>query len=777
MSSLASLTLFFCLALCGLGVRSFAQTLLHGHWVTDSSVYDAVRDGKLLYLGGAFTYLGPNTGALARVHSTTGKATPGLPPVHGTVRALVTDSAGGLIVGGSFTRVADQRRQNLARLLPDGTLDSLWAPAVNGEVLSAICIGNKLYLGGAFTEVNGKRRNKLAALHIPTAALLRWNPDVPIETDTVYMLATFHDSIVVGGSFRVVGGEIRKNFAVVDSATGLAGHADPAPNAPVLALQVVGAEAYIGGLFSTVGPLPRKRLACIDLRTGYPTPWQVAVANGPPASDTRVQALCYSGGKLYIGGRFAAVNGEPRQNLAAWHLREDRLLAWHPAANGPVHTLHMQGSALYAAGYFREIGGEARSLLAALDVSSARALPWQPFSNAVPYAFASAEGAVWVGGAFSSLGGVRCKYLAVLEYATGRIAKTSLTLAPNGPVHALALHSRTLYLGGEFTALYDGRKSYPTPYLAGIDLPPDAAQIKQAPSRKPKLTPRKKPSRKKKGVGIATPQKTTAPKPVKLETDYRLARFAPQPDGPVYTLSLGSVQGDAVLYAAGTFLQMGGANVPRLAALQLPRGRVLPRFAPTPDNLVLALLPHGDTLFVGGRFATIAGVAQPYLAALHGAMGQLLPWEPQPNDQVNALALYTPLGRAKRPPILYTAGRFTLMGGQARARLAAFSLSAAGAVLLPYDAGSTSEILALALQQARGTPQLFASGRFTFIGNRLRRGFATLDATEGLASDWNPGLDKPPTFVALIGRNLYLSGSFTRIADEARKGLAVYRVW
>ena len=206
------------IAACLVAPGGEAQTLLAGFPVTNGTVRTTAlsADGQTLYLGGDFTYVGPYTGAGARLDLSDGSVIPDDLAVEGSgVWASVPDGAGGYYIGGAFTSVGGQPRQNLARILADGTLDPAFAPDPNGAVQALALSGGTLY---------------------------------------------------VGGGFVAIGGQVRQRLAAVDAATGAA---DPAfsadANSSVLTLAAGGGALYAGGVFVTVGGRPRPRLAAFDL--------------------------------------------------------------------------------------------------------------------------------------------------------------------------------------------------------------------------------------------------------------------------------------------------------------------------------------------------------------------------------------------------------------------------------------------------------------------------------------------------------------------------------
>jgi hypothetical protein len=705
------------LLLVGL-VPAHAQTLQENFWVADSAVRAVVRDEKRFYIGGDFTYIGPNTGSLAVLNLTNGKALANLPRVNGTIRALATDEAGGIIMGGNFTKVDGVARNRLARLLPDFKLDSTWNPGANGEVFALLRMGGRLFVGGAFTEVGGARRNKIAALDARTATPLPWNPDVPIETDTVYCLAAADSAVLVGGNFRVIGSEIRMHLARLDTSTNPAAQRaaawDPAPAGPVLCLAVKDSVVFIGGRFASVGGVPRRSIAAVGLRSGAVQDWFAQ-----PDAGAVVYALALAGNRLYVGGHFKSMNGTPRSHVACLDVRMGKLLPWAPIAGGTVLALAATAEKIFMSGRFTQTDGAPRAYFAAADAAG-KLTAWSPGADGPAFALLPADGVLWAGGSFSSTGGQSRRYLAVLE-SSGKPA--AVLLDCNAPVHALAISGNTLFAGGAFTTV----QAQPRAHIAAVQLPRNYAD----------------------------------PKRIR----YKLLPWNPGTDGTVTHLL---PHGNA-LYVGGVFTQAGGRVRQYLAAFSKNTRRKWAqplRFNPAPDRPISDWALRNDILYVGGRFTEMAAEPRNYLAALKLPEGTLQPWNPAPNNVVNALAL----GKDG----LYIGGRFDHVGQTPqrvmRAQLAAVHYDTGAP--LPWNAGSTGEIYALGLNGRT----LYAGGSFAFIGSRLRRNFASLDVYDALATPWTPQLDRPVQNLTLVGKQLFLGGSFGTVMGEPRRGLAAFKL-
>ena len=181
-------------------------------WVTNGQVNAIVKDeiNGIVYIGGDFTHVGPNTGSGAPLDITTGQPQFPFPKVNGTIHIVIPDGSGGWYIGGSFTQVGKVARNNIAHILSDGSVDSNWNPNANSTVYTLALSGSTIYVGGEFTSIGGQTRNRIAALDATTGQATSWDPDAD---DFVWTLALSGSTIYVGGQFTSIGGETQPYFA------------------------------------------------------------------------------------------------------------------------------------------------------------------------------------------------------------------------------------------------------------------------------------------------------------------------------------------------------------------------------------------------------------------------------------------------------------------------------------------------------------------------------------------------------------------------------------
>ena len=222
-------------------------------------------DGKIL-AGGVFTGIGGQTrNRIARLDATTGLADSFNPNANGVVFAVAAQADGKILAGGQFTgtnSIGGQTRNGIARLDPATGLADSFDPNANGPVrVIVVQPDGKILIGGDFTTLapNGGAavmRNRIARL----------NPDGTLDTafdpnanNIVFAIALQADGkILVGGFFagaNCIGGQGRNRIARLDPTTGLADSFDPDANDYVRAVaQQADGKILAGGEFTTLAP-------------------------------------------------------------------------------------------------------------------------------------------------------------------------------------------------------------------------------------------------------------------------------------------------------------------------------------------------------------------------------------------------------------------------------------------------------------------------------------------------------------------------------------------
>ncbi len=365
--------------------------------------------GNTLYVGGAFRSIAAiGRLRLAAIDLATGLPTVWAPEAGATVRALAWQSQT-LMSGGDFASVGGQRHDNLAAL--DAVTGAVvpWSVSVDGRVrtLALAADGDRLFLGGDFTAVSGHSRARLAVVSTQTGLALPWVGDADGRVDAI-VLSSDGVTLFVGGEFTTLAGQPRDRLAQVRTATGTVTFWRPAIDGPVRAVRRVDKTLYIGGGFTTALGQQRARIAAIDLDRLDLRSWSSGIDDGEvldiigsPTGDT-----------VYAAGSFSQVDGAPAPFLAAFDSSQGAVVStWRPAPDAIVRRLatSFDGSRLYLGGDFLSIAGQPRSHLAAINrFDAVPSIDWIPDTDDVVLALATdAQGTrVYTGGRFlhASLG-------------------------------------------------------------------------------------------------------------------------------------------------------------------------------------------------------------------------------------------------------------------------------------------------------------------------------------------------------------------------------------
>lgn len=134
----------------------------------------------------------------------------------GAVNALVLQNDGKSIIGGEFDTVNGQLAGHIARLNPDGSLDTnfqaavtLWGGSAGAVTALALQPDGKLVLGGLFTEVNGQTNTAVARLNTDGTLDSTFVPlQFPFfsEASVRSLVLQTNGGIIISGSFPTVNG-------------------------------------------------------------------------------------------------------------------------------------------------------------------------------------------------------------------------------------------------------------------------------------------------------------------------------------------------------------------------------------------------------------------------------------------------------------------------------------------------------------------------------------------------------------------------------------------
>jgi uncharacterized delta-60 repeat protein len=699
-------------------------------------------DGKVL-VGGNFRLANNSPrGSIVRFDSAGGLDTSFLDTgaeLYGEVFEIALQPDGKILVGGDLFR-ADGTRNDIARLNPDGTLDTSFhasivgAPNIANVNTIVLQPDGKILLGGSFTQVNGTLRSNI----------VRLNADGSIDSS---LLATISGGqafvsrilrqpdgrIVIAGSFTQVDGVLRENIARLNADGSLdASFLAPemSSNAQVfeLGLQPDG-KLLVCGFFSLNGS-QRKNFVRLNSDGTLDSSF-VAILDGPVGPDfSSVFTLALQpDSKIVIGGGFTSVNNTSRNRIARLNTDgslDSTFLATGSGADFNIFSLALQldGKVLIT-GNFASFNGTQLNEVARLSDTGVLDLSFNPgqlFRAGFVLSMATQpDGRIVIGGTFISVNGTPRSKIARLN-SDGSL-DTSFITSVSDPVFAITLQSDgKILIGGRFNqvngvtrnqiARLDANGSLDTTFLAtGSGVSGDVTAIVMQPDGKVLI-----------GGSFTQVHGVTRNRVARLNSDGSLdTTFLAVGSGANDDSSALALQPDGKILLGGIFTQFNGAEHNRLVRLNAD-GTVDASFLGSGANQsVTALTLQSDgKVLIGGNFTSVNGTPRNHIARLNpdGAIDNaFLSVDSGTNDTVKAIVVQ-PDGK------IFIGGFFNSVNNALRSAIARLkSDGSLDETYINFSSGPNGGVDALALQP---NGRVLIGGNFSFVNGVFRAGVARL---------------------------------------------------
>lgn len=672
-----------------------------------------MTDGSVVVAGGLISRVNDQSRRyLARIQSN-GSLHGWAPEPNAAASAAWVDASGRLYVGGTFTNIAGQARNRMARFDADGNLDPAFAPSVTDGGINAITAGlpGEVCFGGSFTQVNGEARGRLACVSDQDGSLnASWNPGA---NNTVSVMVSDPSGLYVGGSFTQIAGITRKfaaRIALAGSGTADAWNPDPSDNVTTILPQ--GAFVYLGGGMAQFGGITRPGVAKVNASTGaLVTTWNAQV-NFP---DLILSLAPDGSGGIVVAGAISSLGGQPRRGIARLDgTTGNAVPGWNPGVDYgyPTRILAEPGGYILA-GTYSSIDAGAHIGLARV-LSDGEVDPgFNPSVEGPGYAYRivrnPVDGALYVAGRFVRANGLIRRNLLKLR----RPGLIDPNWAPSfdSEVRALALDDLgRLYAGGYF----EWANGQSRPYLVRLLNTLDGA----------------------------------------LDNSWNA-----QPNGGVFGILL---RNEGV-YVQGGFSQVSGSARQGLARLSPISANPDLAWVPTLTGSVIAMEEIGNQLLIGGSFTSVGGAPHAGLAKLSTGVNAVVDaaWVPTVTGAVYTLAV--------DGDRVYVGGDFTAINGSPRTRLARLDGQGSGTLdsdWLPSVNNLTGKILP--------TPQgVYLAGYFSSVNGQGQGYLARVDETTGaLDPRWQSGANSWVLDMLSWGKCVYPVGWFSAIGTQVRQGVA-----
>jgi uncharacterized delta-60 repeat protein len=392
--------------------------------------------------------------------------------INGNAYAMALQPDGKILLGGIFTSVAGQTRNRIARLNADGTLDTAFNPNARGNATAgvfsfALQPDGKILVGGTFTNIGGVNCSNLARLNPDGSLDSAFTPNptyfYPGSSRVMSLLVQPDGKIVLGGVFTMIGGTACSFIGRLhpDGSADTNFQATADSFVTTLVAQADG-KILIGGSFSSLNGQPRNHLGRLNpdgsldtTFTNTPNSYIAAIAN-------------QSDGGILIGGSFNEFDGQPRNGIA--RIAPDGLLdaGFAPSTGNTIFAPLADGRIV--------LGSMSR-----LNADGSIDANYNPTPNGNVFSvIAQPDGKILAAGSFTTMGGQPHSRFARLNdggVSTESIFSdaTSLTWLRGGAGPELARASfETTTNGTTWTPLGEGSRIPGGWQRSGLTLPPNA---------------------------------------------------------------------------------------------------------------------------------------------------------------------------------------------------------------------------------------------------------------------------------------------------------------
>ncbi len=693
-------------------------------------------DGMVL-VGGAFSSMGGQVQPrLARLHPDGSLDTSFAPDLDvGFVTAIALQSDNKILIGGIFTQIGGVAQAYLARLHPNGSLDTTFNPVLNDRVNALVVQPDgKILVGGSFAQVSGQNRTAMVRLNANGSLDAAFNPGISGTNPFLSAIALQPDGrILIGGSFNQVGGEARSHMTRLnaDGSLDTSFHPRTANNTVnFLAVQPDG-RILLSGAFSRIDGVDRLHMA----RLNYDGTLDLSFNPTISGSNLKVDSLTpQPDGMILVGGRFTELCGVPRNNLGRLDPNGDIDMGFNPNVNNIVYSLAVQPDGkILLGGIFSQVGGTDRNRIARLYPDGSLDATADPGANNLVSAIAlQPDGKILVAGLFTTFGGQPRQRIARL-HPNGSLDAAFTPVVNDGAVATIAVQpDGKILIGGSFTQVAGQTRNHIARLNANGSLDAGFNPNTNGTVETLALYPD---GRILIGGDFTQVGSTIRNHIARLQANGNPDSMNPNANGKVRSIVL---QPDSKILVGGDFTTIREVDVNRIARLTFDGGWD-DGFDPgtgiwaasSPRVSTIALQADGKIL-IGGIFSQVDGTPRFNLARLNSNGSLDDPFQPDPDGFVSALAVQAD-GK------IIVGGGYSQIDRTARFRLA--RLLPGGSLDNTFTTQVTipGNVISLAVQPDGKT---LVGGSFSIIGGEPRDWFARLSTTDAAFQTLDATRDK-----------------------------------
>lgn len=397
----------------------------------DSTVKEIVLqpDGKILIIGDFLDFDGISRKNIARLNAD-GTLDTTFNPGNGAngIETIAVQADGKILIGGYFSTYNFTSRSCFARLNSDGTLDATFnlGTGFNGSVRKIIPQSNgKMVIGGSFTSYNGTAKNSIARINsngtLDTSLDSGTGANESIYTITVKT----NGKILTGGNFTSFNTALIGRLAqlnedgTIDTTFLNPGGFGSGSNQSIdrMALQADGKILITGEYITSYNGILRKRLARLNSDGTLDTTFNPGT--GP--SSTVYTIATQNDGKILIGGRFGNYNSVSTNGIARLNTDGtlDTTFNIGTGVNNSIYSIAVQTDGkILISGLFTSFNGISRNRLARLNSDGTLDTAFDPGAgpdNVIYSIVIQTDGQIIIAGNFKKYNGTSKECIARLN--------------------------------------------------------------------------------------------------------------------------------------------------------------------------------------------------------------------------------------------------------------------------------------------------------------------------------------------------------------------------
>ncbi|MCC9062229.1 T9SS sorting signal type C domain-containing protein [Flavobacterium piscisymbiosum] len=374
-------------------------------------------DGKII-VGGSFTsFNGNNTGRLVRLNtdgSYDATFNTSIAASAGIIYDISPQADGKIIIVGSFTKYNNVTVNRIARVLPNGSLDTsfITGSGSSSNITSAKVLSDgKILLSGNFTSFNGSSINKIVRLFQDGSIDHNFNIGSGFNDDVNAMIIQSDQKIILGGKFTNYNGIganriIRINQDGSPDSNFLSGSGFSKDAVQTIKTDAVGNIMVGGSFIGSYNGTEINRLCFLNRDGTLKTDFDIG--SGPGSASVLALATDREG-SWYIGGSFSVFDNLNQGRLAKIDANGDHDAGYLAAGigfdNSVLKVLSLENKKTMVFGSFTKFNGAYCSRITRVledgssDVSFNRGE--QGANNLVKNAVLQLDGKIVVGGNFT----------------------------------------------------------------------------------------------------------------------------------------------------------------------------------------------------------------------------------------------------------------------------------------------------------------------------------------------------------------------------------------